>query len=280
MGTTRELRTTNLEQAKCESCAFKHAAHLAQCPKCFAWRSLVPAYSADDGVVSLSDATIREVERYPTGAADPCFGGGLARASTILLAGEAGAGKSTLSLQIADALCTYTGRPVLYAAVEENLAQVKDRSVRLAIVRRDLIQILPMTHIHNLSRAIMTRKPCAVFVDSLSKLVGKNLDQGTEFLERAKEYAVELNAPFIALNHVTKDGEFAGLEAWKHTVDTAIRFTVFGNVRVLTTEKNRNGEAYVSVYFDMTAKGLIPKTPCEVCNKIGCEHQLEGEGEE
>ena len=82
--------------------------------------------------VRLSEVETAGDRRVGTGVAefDRVLGGGLVRGSLVLLGGEPGIGKSTLLLQVADALAM-AGSRVLYACGEESPAQVKMRAVRL-----------------------------------------------------------------------------------------------------------------------------------------------------
>jgi len=76
-----------------------------------------------------------------------------------------------------------------------------------------------------------------------------------------KEYSVELNSPSIVIDHITKQGDFAGLEALQHAVDCTMMFEVYDNIRVLETQKNRSGPAFVQVHFEMTERGLVYVDP-------------------
>ena len=65
------------------------------------------------------------------GELDRVLGGGLVKGSVVLLGGDPGIGKSTLLLQVCDALGTHG--PALYATGEESAAQIRLRAQRLGI---------------------------------------------------------------------------------------------------------------------------------------------------
>ena len=63
---------------------------------------------------------------------DRVFGGGIVRGSVVLLAGDPGIGKSTLTLQ-ASAAAAGADSPVLYVTGEESAEQIRLRAERLGI---------------------------------------------------------------------------------------------------------------------------------------------------
>ncbi len=76
--------------------------------------------------------------RTETGMAelDRVLGGGVVDGSVVLIAGEPGIGKSTLLLQICDALSNQNR--VLYVSGEESGGQLKYRAKRLKITGKNL----------------------------------------------------------------------------------------------------------------------------------------------
>ncbi|MFV2039834.1 MAG: AAA family ATPase, partial [Acidimicrobiales bacterium] len=68
---------------------------------------------------------------------DRAVGGGLVRGSVTLLGGEPGIGKSTLLLQLADAVSAQ-GRRVLYVSAEESATQLRRRADRLGLALDDV----------------------------------------------------------------------------------------------------------------------------------------------
>ncbi len=83
-------------------------------------------------LLRLVDVSVEEAERIPTGVAelDRVLGGGLVRASLVLVGGEPGVGKSTLLLSALAGDERARDRALLVTG-EESVAQVKLRAERL-----------------------------------------------------------------------------------------------------------------------------------------------------
>ena len=126
----------------CQQCGQRSAKWLGRCTACGEWNSFVEEREADpDARASLSGAASggpaaeravalvevdaeRDAARLATGSGelDRVLGGGMVGGSAVLLGGDPGIGKSTLSLQLAGGAAA--AGPVLYVAGEEAPAQV------------------------------------------------------------------------------------------------------------------------------------------------------------
>lgn len=213
----------------------------------------------NDGTILLADVKGKGVERIVTDRSwDICFGGGIVRNSVALLGGVAGAGKSTLSLQLADIIAGKENREVVYIAAEENGDQIKDRALRLDLIHMNKIRLIPMGMTPDFPSVFAKYKPAAVFFDSLAGF-SENPANSVDICKTLKHIAVQINAPFLVIDHVTKTDDFAGLEALKHTVDTTMTLycTGVGEIREMTVLKNRFGPANISIHLMMTEKGLV-----------------------
>ena len=223
----------------------------------------------NDSTVLLSDAEVKPIPRMVTGPWDPCFGGGVAEASVTLIGGAAGAGKSTMALQLVDNVAGTLKRETLYLAAEENAAQVRDRAQRIGVKHPQMIRLVPSLggFQGNLHDLVHTRKPAVIVVDSLPGLRGEgdaNPEIAVLFAKWLKGFAVSLNCPVLIVDHVTKKGEFAGAMALQHAVDTTIQLfkeSDASEIREMTTIKNRFGPAGVCVRLLMTATGLKATGP-------------------
>src|SRR5699024_8469276 len=94
---------------------------------------------------------------------DRTLGGGFVTGSLILIGGDPGIGKSTLTLQIAESNNNLT---ILYCASEESAAQIKQRAKRLKISSENLY-IYNDTDIKNIISEAQKIKPDLLIVDSI-----------------------------------------------------------------------------------------------------------------
>lgn len=247
------------------------------CPSCGTWqaqrgtlvsagaKTLAAGYT--DDTILLSDVPDEPLRRIRARPFDDAFGpddeSGFALGMVNLIGGSPGAGKSTLALQLANAFELGDSEEVLYVAGEESARAIKNRARRLAFERFARVRILPLGSTTNLATLLENRRPRVMVVDSLPGL-GFEGDEGVEFCERLKSYAVESDAVYIIIDHVNKQGDMAGMLRLQHVVDGT--FSLFPeepehreypNLRVLEVQKNRNGPCK-EVFLDMTAKGLVP----------------------
>lgn len=214
---------------------------------------------------SLADLEREEVRHVPTGIGefDRCLGGGLVPGTLVLLGGEPGIGKSTLMLQVSDALAR-TGRRVLYVSGEESPSQVRLRGDRLC-TKGDELFVLGETDIDAILSEVERVAPAVVVVDSVQVVHDSALEsaRGTvsqvkqaadRFLHLAKDRGV---ATFL-IGHVTKDGSLAGPRTLEHLVDTVLSFeSEAGQMhRIVRTLKNRFGPAGEVGVFEMKGDGL------------------------
>lgn len=92
--------------------------------------------------------------------------GGIVPGSLILLGGDPGIGKSTLLLQVADAIAR-DGKRVLYVSGEESLKQLKMRSLRLGITAAQNIYLSADQDIDALENLLLDIAPEVVIIDSI-----------------------------------------------------------------------------------------------------------------
>ena len=124
----------------CSECDYRSAKWMGKCPGCGAWNTmqeqqeaqpevqkapskrlgLVSSLTQDSEAVLFDTLELPEYMRSDTGLSelDRVLGGGLVLGSVVLLSGEPGIGKSTLLLQICDALGQ--SKKVLYVSGEES----------------------------------------------------------------------------------------------------------------------------------------------------------------
>ena len=276
MGAPKEKGRLSLGKAKlksCNGCGTRFPESRAQCPSCRAWDFGAPrGKKYDDGTVLASEVSHIPIRMLSTGPWDECFGeeqqpdGSVRRGIPVvgitLISGDPGAGKSTIALQLSESIIELTGREVLYIAKEEATSQVISRMKRLKFKQMDKLRLYPIEASSDLAVIFETRKPAAIIVDSLPKLI-PNTEDAVTFVENLKDYVVALESPALVINHIIKGGDMAGLEKLQHAVDTTLDFLVDNpddennKVRYLNVKKNRFGPDGISVPFLMTATGLI-----------------------
>jgi DNA repair protein RadA/Sms len=221
--------------------------------------------SMEDCIQPLGGKDAVPVERVLTGVVDKCFGGGkgIAKTAVILLAGDPGAGKTTLCLQLSDLFAGIFDNKVLYIANEQHYSELNDTAVRLELKHMPLIHVVKaMGGVqHDIGEMLLRYKPCLTILDSVTKWSGEDANEAVTICQRFKDYTVRLNAPTIVINQVTKSGDHAGLNKMKHAVDCTAMFEILGDrptdPRRLHIEKNRNGPAPISQYFEMVEHGVF-----------------------
>lgn len=190
------------------------------------------------------------------------LGGGLVPGSVVLLGGEPGIGKSTLLLQVLDAVAG--ARPVLLVCGEESPAQVKMRADRVCR-QPDGITVLAETELESLLAAVDGARPALVVVDSVQTLYSDTLtsapgsvSQVREVASRFQRLAKETGVTVVLVGHVTKEGVLAGPRVLEHVVDTVLQFEGDRQrfYRTLRAAKNRFGSTEELGVFEMTGAGL------------------------
>ena len=275
------------------------------CPECGGWYDIEPfGFAGGKSKTTLASAAI-ETKYYPTGMPflDRVLGGGLVKGSTILFGGQKGSGKTTLLLALADAIATTTGKHVLYASGEQNAADVGRYAHRLGLANENVELIGNANDIYEITERAEELKPFLIIGDSLQVLVCSDVkgdegsvSQGIAVTNVFTAHCKRTHQCGILVNHLSKSGEFAGSETVGHLVDTVMslshhvfeydeddaknfprKFRYSGEahmkLRTLTTEKNRNGEADLIEYLEMTTTGLIPVKKKSKLTLVGNEEE-------
>jgi DNA repair protein RadA/Sms len=188
-----------------------------------------------------------KVNRITTGMReiDQVLGGGFVPGSLILLAGDPGIGKSTLTLQM---ISNVSG---LYVSGEESVEQVKLRAERLK-VKNEGVLLLSETNVETIiaqaTRHLEEIK--LLIVDSIQTLWSEDLSgapgaigQVRESTLKLLEFAKKKHLPVVLIGHVTKEGTIAGPKTLEHIVDTVLYLEGerYQSLRLLRANKNRFG---------------------------------------
>jgi DNA repair protein RadA/Sms len=262
----------------CQSCGSKFPKWMGKCTGCSEWDTIVEevetsvstrgeaSFSEDKPPVPLSQVKKEEQSRFLTSSTefDHILGGGIVPGSLILVGGDPGIGKSTLLLQVSQALAR-AGRSVLYVSGEESLTQIKLRSDRLG-ADSDRLLVVAENDLAKITHYIEKLKPQVAVIDSIQTVYHPDLPsaQGSvgqvrECASRLMRMAKTLNIAVFLIGHVTREGTIAGPKVLEHIVDTVLYFEGDRNNvhRVLRVIKNRFGAVNEIAIFEMKAGGLI-----------------------
>ena len=280
----------------CTSCGNESPKWMGRCPACGEWNTMVEephgsrkASSSPSGRQEQGERRrpvhIRDIETagesrisLGSGEVDRLLGGGIVPGSLVLVGGEPGIGKSTLSLQIplhCESLRT------LYVTGEESVNQVKMRADRLggSSAQCYIFSETLMENVIDEARAMM---PDLMIVDSVQTMYTESVESAPGSVTQIKEVAAQLlrfaketGVPVILIGHITKDGYIAGPKVLEHIVDVVLQFEGEnrGAYRILRSIKNRFGSTSEIAVFEMTGNGLR-----EVANPSEMLIPMHGEG--
>ncbi len=279
----------------CTSCGNESPKWMGRCPACGEWNTMVeetvatgkaarnaavevPGSGQKPMPLSEIDSTQENRMSLNNSEVDRILGGGLVEGSLVLIGGEPGIGKSTLSLQIP------LGCPALrtlYVTGEESAKQVKLRASRLGGDDSNCL-IYSETSMENILDEAKKLHPDLMVVDSVQTMFSNRVESSPGSVSQIKEtaalllrFAKETGIPVILIGHITKEGSIAGPKILEHIVDVVLQFEGDnrGTYRLLRSIKNRFGSTSELAVFEMTGKGLR-----EVSNPSEMLIPMHGEG--
>lgn len=259
----------------CSSCGCESSKWMGRCPSCGEWNTMVEAPSESSRGASRHNASSESAPRrlseidyageqrilLSNPELDRILGGGIVPGSLVLLAGEPGIGKSTMSLQIP---LQAADLKTLYVSGEESARQVKMRAERLGGDVSGCI-IYCETSIDSIISQAQKIRPSLMIVDSVQTMyceavesTAGSVSQIKEVTSRLLRFAKESGVPVILIGHITKDGYIAGPKVLEHIVDVVLQFEGEnrGSYRILRSIKNRFGSTSELAVFEMTGSGL------------------------
>lgn len=281
----------------CQACGKITSQAFGRCPGCGGWDTMVEevieapsaakgkaplrGLSASSQPRRLAEISGEKEERVPLAMPEfaRVLGGGLVPGSVVLIGGDPGIGKSTLTLQVAMHLA---GRQrVLYVSGEESEQQIKMRANRLAAPAQDKPAKLPQelylvteTNLAVVFDHIGALKPDLVIIDSIQTMSLPDLEssagsisQVRESASRLRELAKTTGITVFLIGHVTKEGTIAGPRVLEHIVDTVLYLEGehFQSYRLLRSVKNRFGATSEVGVFEMQERGMVEvSNPSEV----------------
>ena len=270
----------------CRECGYESPKWLGRCPACGEWNTFTEEVIAKALSVSAAVAVnapqsvsqrVSEIKPSTHQRLDMCnaevnrvLGGGLVPGSLVLLGGEPGIGKSTLSLQLA---LTAHGLRTLYVSGEESAEQIGMRAERLGIGNEECY-IYAETLLENILQQIEQQKPDVVVIDSIQTIFTQTIDSSAGSVSQIREcaasllkYAKTTGTSIFIIGHITKDGTIAGPKILEHIVDVVLQFEGDGNnvYRILRGIKNRFGATFEIGVFEMLDSGLrAVENPSEI----------------
>ncbi|MBQ9637795.1 MAG: DNA repair protein RadA [Prevotella sp.] len=276
----------------CSNCGQESPKWIGKCPACGQWNTFKEIkVSSDTGSMAARSAAMsvrsvmnhngnkplrlrdiegREERRMSTGDGelDRVLGGGLVPGSIVLLGGEPGIGKSTLTLQT---ILNMHEQCVLYVSGEESAHQLKMRADRLSAnvphptPDHDNLLILTETSLEAIFDHIKQVQPQLVVVDSIQTIATEEVDSSPGSISQVRECAASLlrfakssGVPVILIGHINKEGTLAGPKILEHIVDTVIQFEGDQHYmyRILRSIKNRFGSTSELGIYEMQQTGL------------------------
>lgn len=262
----------------CSYCGADSPKWIGKCPSCGEWNTYVEEVIAKNSPSPLSysgpDSPKSKpvlLEEINTGEEtrmnmidqelNRVLGGGLVPGSLILIGGEPGIGKSTLTLQTVLNLKNYK---TLYISGEESARQLKLRAERLGH-DNPACYIVCETSLNQIFIHIKNVRPDIVIVDSIQTIFSESVESSPGSISQVREcsasllkFAKESGTPVLLIGHINKEGSIAGPKVLEHIVDTVLQFEGDQHhlYRILRSIKNRFGSTSELGIYEMRQNGL------------------------
>lgn len=278
----------------CSNCGQESPKWIGKCPSCGQWNTFkeiriagdagsMAAKTAAHSVLSHAESAHKNrptVLRNISAQDEPridmydeelnrVLGGGLVHGSIVLLGGEPGIGKSTLTLQT---ILHLPEKRILYVSGEESAHQLKLRADRITAhlpqadnAATDNVLILCETSLERIFEHIRDVKPELLIIDSIQTIATEDVDSSPGSITQVRECASALlrfaktsGIPVLLIGHITKEGTLAGPKILEHIVDTVIQFEGDQHYmyRILRSIKNRFGSTSELGIYEMQQTGL------------------------
>ncbi len=268
----------------CENCGQESPKWIGKCPACGQWNTFKEIrIAADSGRISATKAAaqvghalrrskvlrLKDISSHDDPRIDMhddelnrVLGGGLVPGSIVLLGGEPGIGKSTLSLQT---MLNLPEKRILYISGEESAHQLKMRAERLSGQENENFLLLCENSLEQIFEQIKVEEPQIVVIDSIQTIATDEVESSAGSISQVRECASSLlrfaktsGVPVILIGHITKEGTLAGPKILEHIVDTVIQFEGDQHYmyRILRSIKNRFGSTSELGIYEMQHNGL------------------------
>lgn len=249
--TFKEIRISNSSQPSSIAVSTAHTLHGEQ--KKNKPLHLQDISAQDEPRINMNDDELNRV-----------LGGGLVPGSIVLLGGEPGIGKSTLTLQT---ILHLPNKKVLYVSGEESAHQLKMRADRITTEQNNNVVILCETSLEHIFNQVLEVKPDLLIIDSIQTIATNHVDSSPGSIAQVRECAALLlrlaktsGIPILLIGHINKEGTLAGPKILEHMVDTVIQFEGDQHYmyRILRSIKNRFGSTSELGIYEMQQNGLRP----------------------
>lgn len=263
----------------CRECGYQSVKWLGKCSACGGWNTMDETivqeekktiHKAGQATALKKASSLKQIKtdnevRYSTGFAelDRVLGGGLVKGSLVLVGGDPGIGKSTLLLQICNALGE--SKKILYVSGEESERQIKLRAERLGVTCEN-VYIVTETDVASVLEYINQIEPDIVIIDSIQTMNCEEITSASGSVPQVREatnafmrVAKSRDISMFVVGHVTKDGALAGPRVLEHMVDCVLYFEGDRQMsfRILRAVKNRFGSTNEIGVFEMANAGLV-----------------------
>ena len=201
----------------CENCGQESAKWIGKCPACGQWNTYKEIRIANDSGQQAARSAASHLRQTTTGSnnrplrlrdissndepridmldeeLNRVLGGGLVPGSIILLGGEPGIGKSTLTLQT---VLNIPDKLILYVSGEESVHQLKMRAKRLRNNgdENENLLILTETSLENIYSHIKEVKPDMVVIDSIQTISTEDVDSSPGSVTQVKNVPLPYSA--------------------------------------------------------------------------------------
>jgi DNA repair protein RadA/Sms len=267
----------------CSNCGRQTPRFMGRCPNCGEYNTMVeeveevsrtssnartrPAMNIPGNTPQrLAEVTSDVGDRLyvPVEEFSRVLGGGIVPGSLILIGGEPGVGKSTLTIQISSLLANELGN-VLYVSGEESTRQIKMRADRLGLEAENLY-LLTETNLGSILEHVQQLNPTILVIDSIQTTYIEESDSSPGSVTQVRECASRLQSlakstgtSVFLIGHVTKEGSIAGPRVLEHIVDTVLYLEgdPFQAFRLLRSVKNRFGATSEVGVFEMQQRGMV-----------------------
>ena len=211
--------------------------------------------------------------------------GGLMKGTNYAIVGDPGVGKSTVMLDILSDL-NNKGKKTLFISGEMNRIDMHGYVKRFPkfgdlniLFMGDFIEKDPLI----ILKSILTEGWDVVLIDSMAEVVGAIADFHTGMSNKRAETEVlnllekhnkaenlgKVNTAFLVIQQVTKMGEFAGSNRFKHMMTGMAHMKFMDEGRAFFFSKNRRGGQMDALFFSLNTNRNVGWLHTQPLNMVG-----------